>query len=75
VQQLGESGVAASGDTGESDPKMAIQDALSTFPAERVLLFIHGDSDQQYREDLDVEELTARLGVPVEQVQLGGSSG
>lgn len=30
VEQLGRAGVAASGDTGESDPVEAIQDALQT---------------------------------------------
>jgi hypothetical protein len=65
IQQLGDSGVAATGDTGESDPVTAIEDALTTFPAERIVLFTHADSDQHYREDIDVNELKERLGVPV----------
>jgi hypothetical protein len=70
IQQLGDSGVAATGDTGESDPVTAIEDALTTFPAERIVLFTHADSDQHYREDIDVNELKERFGVPVEQASV-----
>ena len=72
VERLGDSGVAASGDTGESDPVTAIQDALISFPAERIVLFTHPESDQRYREDLDLEELKERFGVPVEEARVGG---
>ena len=67
VEQLGEEGVPASGDTGESDPLDAIQDALQTFDADRIVLFRHPDSQQRYREDVDVEEITERFGLPVDQ--------
>jgi hypothetical protein len=70
VEQLGAEGVPASGDTGESDPVTAIQDALQTFPADRVLLFTHGGDDQSYREDLDPDEVEQRFGVPVDHVRL-----
>jgi hypothetical protein len=29
------------GDTGESDPLLAIEDALRTFPADQIVLFTH----------------------------------
>jgi hypothetical protein len=67
LDQLGSSGVPASGDTGESDPIEAVEDALATFPAERIVLFTHDRSDQRYREDVDVEELRERFGLPVDQ--------
>lgn len=67
VEQLGAEGVSASGDTGESDPDEAIQDALNTFPADRILIFTHPDSEQRYKEDVDPEELQKRFGVPVTQ--------
>jgi hypothetical protein len=66
VQRLGDSGVAASGDTGESDPLEATEDALATFDADRIVLFKHGDS-RRYREDLDPAELRERFGRPVDQ--------
>jgi hypothetical protein len=68
VQRLGESGVAASGDTGEADPLQAINDALSTFPADRIVLFTHPDSGQRYREDVDQRDVRERFGLPVDHV-------
>jgi hypothetical protein len=70
VDQLGAEGVPASGDTGESDPLTAIQDALQTFPAERVVLFTHTGDDQRYREDVDPAEVEQRFGVPVDRTRL-----
>src|SRR5205807_10555725 len=55
--QLGDAGVPVSSDTGESDPEQAIEDALMTFPAERIVLFEHTPDEQRYREELDPEEL------------------
>jgi hypothetical protein len=65
VEQLGAEGVSASGDTGESDPEEAIEDALKTFPADRILIFTHPASEQPYKEDVDPDELQRRFGIPV----------
>jgi hypothetical protein len=70
LERLGAEGVAASGDTGESNPLVAIQDALQGFPAERIVLFAHRGEDQLYREDLDAAEVEERFGVPVERASL-----
>jgi hypothetical protein len=67
VEQLGADGVSASGDTGEGDFEEAIEDALKSFPAERILIFIHPDSEQRYKEDVDPDELQQRFGIPVTQ--------
>jgi hypothetical protein len=67
VQQLGDSGVAASGDTGESDPFAAIYDALASFGADRIVLFKHAREGQRYREDIDPEKIRERFGLPVDQ--------
>jgi hypothetical protein len=67
VEQLGADGVAASGDTGESDPEEAIEDALKTFPADRIVIFAHPESEQRYKEDVDADELQKRFGIPVTQ--------
>jgi broad specificity polyphosphatase/5'/3'-nucleotidase SurE len=64
LERLGSEGIAASGDTGESDPVQAIEDALTTFPADRILVFTHADA---YREDFDAEELRERFGIPVDR--------
>jgi predicted ATP-dependent protease len=66
AHELQGSGVAASASTGESDPMQAIQDALQTFQAERILVFRHPEDEQRYREDLDLEEVRERFGLPVD---------
>src|SRR5436305_1253144 len=70
VERLGSEGVPASGDTGESDPQMAIQDALQSFDADRIVVFTHQADEGRYREDLDVAEIEQRFGLPVDQATL-----
>jgi nucleotide-binding universal stress UspA family protein len=64
VERLEEEGVDAAGDTGESEPAVAIQDALATFPADRIVVFSHPDLD--YREGLE----DADFGIPVTHAQI-----
>lgn len=71
VSNLERGGVSAiGGETGDSDPYQAIQDALQRFPADQILLFTHRGEDQRYREDIDLDEVRERFGVPVERVAL-----
>ena len=72
VENLGQSGVSASGDTGEGDPLEAIEDALKTFPADRIVVFTRPEGEQRYREDVDVDEITRRFGVPVDRAFVSG---
>jgi hypothetical protein len=67
VERLGAEGVAASGDTGEADPMDAIEDALETFDADRIVLFTHPDDQQRYREDIDEHTVAERFGRPVDR--------
>jgi hypothetical protein len=71
VQQLGEDGVAAVGDTGEGDLVEAAADALTTFPADRIVLFVHREGEQRYREDVDEDELRERFGLEVDRAEVG----
>jgi hypothetical protein len=64
VEQLGDAGVSASGDTGDSDPMQAIEDAVNIFSPDRILLFTRGEG---YREDLDEGELRERFGIPIDR--------
>jgi hypothetical protein len=63
VAALQDEGVRARGTTGESEPLLALQDALAQFPADRILVF-RGDSDA-YREE-DLSSASERFGVPVD---------
>ena len=55
----------AAGDTGESEPSVAIQDALATFDADRIVVFSHPEGDRDYREDEGLAEAQERFGVPL----------
>jgi nucleotide-binding universal stress UspA family protein len=68
VERLEEQGVDAAGDTGESEPAVAIQDALATFDADRILVFSHPDLD--YREDKGLQDAEERFGVPITHAQI-----
>lgn len=70
VERLGDDGVSATGDTGEADPFLAIEDALGTFDADRIVLFTHGGDSQRYREDLDEGEIAERFGRPVDHASV-----
>jgi len=56
---------SASTDTGESEPLVALQDALATFPADRVAIFVHPRDEQRYREDDVSASAQERFGVAV----------
>jgi len=65
VERLEEEGVDAAGDTGESEPAVAIQDALATFAADRIVVFSHPEGDRDYREDDGLADAESRFGVPL----------
>lgn len=65
VERLAEEGIDAAGGTGESEPAVAIQDALATFAADRIVIFSHPEGDRDYREDDGLAGAEARFGVPV----------
>jgi hypothetical protein len=71
VERLEEAGIDAAGDTGESEPLVAIQDALATFPADRILVFSHPEGDRDYREDESLADAEQRFGVPVTHAVIG----
>jgi hypothetical protein len=63
---LAAAGARTRAQTGESEPLLALQDALATFPADRVVVFARGDEEsQRYREDDVAGEAQRRFGVPV----------
>ncbi|MCW3011238.1 MAG: hypothetical protein JWO90_1642 [Solirubrobacterales bacterium] len=57
-------------EVGESEPLLALQDALATFPADRILVFTRADDAQRYKEDDVVGEAERRFGVPVHEATL-----
>ena len=71
VERLEEQGVDAAGDTGESEPAVALQDALATFPADRIVVFSHPEGDRDYREDEGLADVEERFGIPVTHAVIG----
>ena len=65
VERLDEEGIDAAGDTGESDPLLAIQDALATFEADEIVLFTHAAGQRNFLEEGLVDEATERFTPPV----------
>lgn len=56
---------------GESEPLLALQDAMATFKADRILVFTREADAQRYKEDDVVGEAQRRFGVPVDERTVG----
>ena len=69
VERLEEEGIDAAGDTGESEPAVAIQDALATFEADRIVIFSH-TGEKDYREEAGLEDAEERFGIPVSYAEI-----
>jgi hypothetical protein len=68
VERLDEAGIDAAGDTGESDPMLALQDALQTYDADEIVLCMHGENGRNWQEEGVVEQARERFGKPVKQL-------
>ena len=71
VERLDEEGIDAAGGTGESDPLLAIQDALATFEADEIVLFTHAGGQRNFLEEGLVDEATERFTPPVRHMTVG----
>jgi hypothetical protein len=71
VERLEEQGVDAAGDTGESEPAVALEDALAAFPADRIVVFSHPEGERDYREDEGLAEAEDRFGIPITHAVIG----
>lgn len=70
AESLRSAGAEVTAEAGESEPLLALQDALAQFPADRVLIFTRGDDEQRYREEDVAGEAGRRFGVPVTEARL-----
>jgi hypothetical protein len=68
VERLEEEDVDAAGDTGESDPLMALQDALTTYDADEIVLFTHAGGGRNWLEEGLVEQAEERFQPPVKHM-------
>lgn len=65
VARMDDQNIDAAGDSGESDPLLAIQDALRSFAADEIVLFTHLDGERNWLEEGVVEEAERRFELPV----------
>ena len=70
VERMDEEGVDAAGDTGESDPLLAVQDALATFAADEIVLCTHPGGERNWLEEGIVDEIKARFDPPVRHLEM-----
>ena len=68
TERIGEQGLDVAADTGESDPLLAIQDALATFEADEIVLFTHPEGKANWSEEGLADEAKERFDVPVRQL-------
>ena len=70
VERLEEEGIDAAGDTRrEPSPPQAIDDALATFDADRIVIFSHPEGDRDYREDEVLADAEARSERPASRTR------
>jgi hypothetical protein len=70
VERLADDDVDAVGDTGETDPLLALHDALATFPADEVVIFTRPEGDRNWAEDDLVDQAKEQLSVPVRHMEV-----
>ena len=68
VERLDEEGIDAAGDTGDSDPLLAVQDALQTYPADQIVLFTHVSGKRNWLEEGIVDQARERFDTPIEHM-------
>ena len=71
AERLDDEGIDAVGGTGDSDPMLAIQDALATFEADEIVLFTHAGGERNFLEEGLVDEATERFAPPVRHLVVG----
>jgi hypothetical protein len=71
TERMDEEGIDAAGDTGESDPLQALQDALVTFDADEIVLCTHRGGEHNWLEDGVVDQARERFGsLPVRHFEI-----
>jgi hypothetical protein len=75
VEDLRGDRISVSGVVGNSDPLVATEDALGSFPADEVLIVTHGDAESDWFERDLFERVAARFEPPVDHLELGAGNG
>lgn len=73
VAQLRDAGIDATGETGESEPLLAIEDAMGNFSPERILVVLHPEGERKHKEDDLLDDIQKRFNVPAQRAELSES--
>lgn len=65
---LGELGLKAKGEIGDSDPNVAIEDALRVFPADEIVISTHPPERSRWLEHGVVERARQKIDLPISHV-------
>lgn len=65
---IGELGIEARGEVGDSDPNVAIEDALGSFPADEIIISTHPPERSRWLEHGVVERARGEIDLPVTHV-------
>ena len=65
VAELRERGVSARGEVGDSNPLLAIADALASFPASEIVIATHPEGQSNWLERGLIENASARFDLPI----------
>jgi hypothetical protein len=68
VRTIAEAGFEARGEVGDSDPNVAIEDALMTFPADEVIISTHPPDRSRWLERGVVEKAREEVDLPITHV-------
>jgi hypothetical protein len=68
VEEMRRTGAEVTGAVGESDPALAIEDALQTFPADEILIATHPEDESRWLEDEAFERARERFEPPITHV-------
>ena len=71
LERLASAGIDAKGQVGDSDPLVAIEDAVRTFHPDEIVISTHPPGHSGWHEKGVVESARARFDVPVSQVVVG----
>jgi hypothetical protein len=68
LDDLRDRGISARGTVGDSDPVMAIEDALADFPATEIMIATHPHAESHWLERGLIRKSAARFEAPVREV-------
>ncbi len=74
LAQLKSEGVEAGGQVGDSDPLLALQDALQTFPADEIVIVTRPEDNSRWLEDNLFDRAEKTFEQPVIHLEVEGSS-